>query len=63
MVTKLESCPFCGSTNTEIRHWDTHSSYGACRDCGCEMPNCPSVADARKAWNTRAKDGHNGKPD
>ncbi len=57
---KLKPCPFCGSDCATVRLYSVGMYYAECIDCGVETLTQGSVAQARAAWNSRAKDGKHG---
>lgn len=53
-----EPCPFCGSSNVEVR--DPHGAFSrlaaiACNDCEIRGPLSATAEHAIAAWNTRAE--------
>lgn len=57
---KLESCPFCGSTDVTIEHDRAIDGmvgfdyYVVCNNCDAEGGCREKLADAVRAWNKRA---------
>lgn len=55
----LKPCPFCGSTNIEIRYDERDSCYIHCLICDVWVSTGtfePSYEDIVELWNRRAKE-------
>lgn len=51
----LLPCPFCGSSETEIREGQTHDTWLArCDNCGCKTMTTYTAKECTEVWNTRA---------
>jgi len=54
-ITKLESCPFCGSERVYRSYVTSKNRYRiTCIDCGIMTPLFLSIEDATRIWNARA---------
>lgn len=63
-MAELKPCPFCGSHNVLLRHYDPYDGYHG--DCGVWEAWCViceanierrQEEEAIEAWNRRADDG------
>lgn len=50
-MTKLKSCPFCGSTDAYVEKDDCY--WVVCDECAISTTQFDTEADAVKAWNDR----------
>lgn len=53
---KLLPCPFCGSTNTQIR--GTYMAYGICLNCESSTGLHHGREAAEEAWNRRTNNAN-----
>lgn len=59
MSDALKACPFCGSSNTEVRNFKS-IWFVVCNECNADGPAEDNKGAAIEAWNTRRTRRHDG---
>lgn len=51
----IKPCPFCGSSNIEVKQTNPQAIWFGCEDCGAETSSEDHIDRALELWNQRAE--------